>query len=130
MRTQFEFTSGAFPAYPGEEELINPGRFGKRFAEFLQTSLPAHGFEVTGIINEVWGGMVELRNVAFPLWIGCGNVDGSETEFMGFIEPSKPLIRRWFKKPIPTTEVVEKLSSALESVLLQSGKVEQFRWIS
>ena len=30
MKTHLEFTSTAFPAYPGEDKDINPGIFGKR----------------------------------------------------------------------------------------------------
>jgi len=35
MRTHVEFTSTAFPAYPGEDQEINSGIFGKRLAEFF-----------------------------------------------------------------------------------------------
>jgi hypothetical protein len=129
VNTQFEFKSTAFPAYPGEEEEINPGRFGKRLAEFLQTALPSYGFEVTNIGNEDWGWMVELKNEAFPLWIGCGNVDGTDDEFLCFVEPSRPEIRRMFKK-IRTVEIMDKLGAAIEEALTKSGKVTDFRWVS
>jgi hypothetical protein len=124
--TTFEFSSSSFPAYPGEEKEINPGRFGKRLAEFLREHLPRHGFEVTNIGAEDWGWMVEVKNEAFPLWIGCGNVDGSDREFICFIEPSKP-VRRWFKT-IPTAEVVTRLKNAVESVLTKDAGVTDFRW--
>ena len=39
MKTHLEFTSSAFPAYPGEDKQINPGIFGKRLAEFLAENL-------------------------------------------------------------------------------------------
>jgi hypothetical protein len=35
MRTHVEFISTDFPSYENEEEQINPGRFGKRLADFL-----------------------------------------------------------------------------------------------
>ena len=129
MQTTFEFSSSAFPAYPGEETQINPGRFGKRLAEFFQESLPRHGFEVTTLGPEDWGWMVELENDEFPLWIGCGNVDDSDTEFLCFIEPSKPEIRRLLKV-IPTKPVVDRLKLAIEAALTTSGTVTDFRWTS
>jgi hypothetical protein len=129
MRTQFEFRSSAFPAYSDAEERINPGRFGKRLAEFLQAVLPSHGFAVRTIGNEDWGWMVELENESFPLWIGCGNVDGTDDEFLCFIEPAKPEVRRGFKK-VPTAEIVEKLAVATEAALTGSGKVSDFRWVA
>jgi hypothetical protein len=73
--------------------------------------------------------MVEIENQEFPLWIGCANYDGTENEFQCFIEPSKPFVRKWFSK-IETGPIVEKLASVLESVLLQSGQVSNFRWLS
>jgi hypothetical protein len=129
MRTHVEFTSSEFPAYPGEEEKINPGIFGKRLTEFLAENLPAHGFKVLGIGAEDWGWMVEIENQEFSLWVGCANYDESKKEFQCFIEPSKPFVRKWFSK-IETGPTVEKLAAALETVLLQSGKVFGLRWLS
>lgn len=43
------------------------------------------------------------------------------------IEPSKPFVRKWFKR-IDTSSTVERLASAIESRLLGSGQVSQLRW--
>ena len=91
MRSHFEFVSTAFPAQPGEEDEVNPGRFGKRFAEFIVAELPKYGFLVGAIGAEDWGWMIELENSAFPLWIGCGNYDEKPNGFLCFIEPSSRL---------------------------------------
>lgn len=61
VRTYVEFASTEFPAYEGEDEEINPGRFGKRLAEWRATTLPAHGLKVTGIGPEDWGWRVDLE---------------------------------------------------------------------
>jgi hypothetical protein len=129
MRTHLEFSSTAFPAYPGEDKEINLGIFGKRLAEFLFEGLRKKGFKVLGIGAEDWGWMVEIENQEFPLWIGGANYDGTENEFQCFIEPSKPFVRKWFSK-IETGPTVDKLAAALEAVLLQSGRVSGFRWLS
>jgi hypothetical protein len=129
MKTHLEFTSIEFPASPEEDKEINPGIFGKRLAEFLAEGLRKQGFKVLGIGSEDWGWMVEIENKEFPLWIGCANYDGTENEFQCVIEPSKPYVRKWFSK-IETGPTVEKLASALEAVLLQSGNVSNFRWLS
>ena len=127
MRSHVEFRSTAFPAYPGEEEEINPGRFGKRLAEFLAEELKQRGFAVRGIGAEDWGWQVELENEAFPLWVGCGNYEEGENAFLCFIEPSKPILRKWFKK-IETSEVVERVALALDASLQASGKVSGLKW--
>jgi hypothetical protein len=128
LKTHLEFTSTAFPAYPGEDKEINPGIFGKRLAEFLAEGLRKQGFKVLGIGAEDWGWMVEVENKEFPLWIGCASYEDGENGFQCFIEPSKPFVRKWFSK-IETGPTVEKLASNLERVLLQSGKVSNFRWL-
>ena len=98
MNTLVEFKSDKFPPYEGEEAQINPGLWGKRLAEYLQEQLPRHGLKVTCIGPEDWGWMVELENEGFPLWIGCGHQNDEPDVFLCFIEPSKPYLRRWFKK--------------------------------
>ncbi len=128
MRTQIQFQSTSFPPYESEAEQINPGVFGKRLADFLAENLPAQGFKVRCVGAEDWGWMVELENETFPLWIGCANDEAVENGFQCFIEPSKPFIRKWFKK-IDTSSTVERLATAIESVLLGSGKVSQLRWL-
>lgn len=127
MRTHVEFRSTAFPAYPDEEAEINPGRFGRRLAEFLAEQLLRRGFTVQGIGAEDWGWRVDLENAAFPLWIGCGNYEEGEDAFLCFIEPSKPVLRRWFKK-IETAEVIERVASALEASLQSNEKVSGIKW--
>ena len=127
MRSHVEFDSTDFPAYPNEEDEINPGRFGKRLAEFLAQQLPQQGFVVRGIGAEDWGWQIEIENSAFPLWVGCGNYEERENAFLCFIEPSKPVYRKWFKT-IQTSETVERLASALEKILQASGKVSRLKW--
>lgn len=122
MKTQFEFKSPSFPPVSGEEVQINPGRFGKRLADFLADELAKRGCKVGTPFPEDWGWQLDIANESFPLWIGCGNVDGTEDEFLCFIEPSKPFVRKWLTK-IPTTDVVNRLSATVEAVLRESGRV-------
>ena len=127
MQTNLEFRSSAFPAYPDEEEEINPGRFGKRLAEFIAAGMPSHGLKVSGIHAEDWGWRVDLQNDAFPLWIGCGNSEEFDDGFLCFIEPSKPFVRKWLKR-IPTADVVQRVASALGQIVQQDGKARELRW--
>lgn len=128
MKTQVEFKSDGFPPYDGEEEEINPGLWGRKLAEYLQESLSAHGLNVTGIGAEDWGWMVELENDEFPLWIGCGHQNGDNDEFLCFIEPSKPYIRKWFKK-IDTTAQVERVADALKQIIESNPDIHSVRWM-
>lgn len=126
MRTNVEFQSLAFPAV-GEDAGVNPGRYGKSLADFLSASLPRHGFAVKAVIAEDWGWRIDLRDEDFPLWIGCGNYDDFENGFLCFIEPSRPFVRHWLKR-IETSSAIERLATALENILVSSGKVTRLRW--
>jgi hypothetical protein len=73
MRTHLEFRSSAFPPYPGEEEQINPGLYGKRLAEFLAEALSKAGFVTDQPGPEDWGWYLTVENREFSLWVGCGH---------------------------------------------------------
>lgn len=127
MRTHLEFRSSAFPAAPGEDEEINPGRYGKRLASYLGAALPRFGFDVVRLGAEDWGWRIDLRNDAFPLWVGCGNYEEFDDGFLCLIEPSRPTVRRWLTR-ISTRETVERLGSAIEQALNAHGAVGSLRW--
>jgi hypothetical protein len=50
MKTHVEFRSDDFPPYEDEDELVNPGVYGKRLAEFLVAGLKEH----PGIREKRW----------------------------------------------------------------------------
>lgn len=128
MRTNIQFQSSAFPAFASEDEDINPGVFGKRLADYLASELPARGLHVESVDYEDWGWRIDLRNEAFPLWIGCSNYDEFPDGFICHIHPSKPYVSRWFKK-VPTGETVERVANALEAALANHSDVHALRWL-
>ncbi len=130
MRTHLEFRSAAFPACEGEDEQVNPGRHGRRLAEFLHEALPKHGVATEDIYAEDWGWAVPVAHKDFAVWVGCGNYEEYPDGYLCFIEPSKPTIRKWVVKKIDTTAVVERVASAVENALAESGNVTDLRWWS
>jgi hypothetical protein len=130
MRTHVEFRSSAFPPYEGESEQINPGRFGRRLAEFLQSRLADQGILTQEIYSEDWGWAIPVVNDAFALWVGCGNYEEYPDGFLCFIEPSKPVVRRWVFKRIDTRATVERVAAAIETALASQPAVHDLRWWS
>jgi len=128
MKTHVEFRSDAFPPYPGEEDEINPGVWGRRLAEFVHDGLKAQDFDVIEPAAEDWGWMVEIRNDAFRLWVGCGNLDGEPDGLLLFIEPSTPFVRKFFVIKIPTETEVSKVRAALEKILSTEDSITDVRW--
>ncbi len=127
MKTNVEFRSDKFPPYEGEDEIINPGLWGKRLAEYLGERMEGEGIETGEILPEDWGWVLRIKNDAFPLWIGCGHYEEFPNGFLCCIEPGKPVIRRFFKK-IDTTEQVGRVAEALDRILTSDPEVTDLRW--
>ncbi|MDX1455043.1 MAG: hypothetical protein R3217_06280 [Gammaproteobacteria bacterium] len=110
--------SDAFPPLPDEDEIVNPGLFGKRLADMLASELVKREYVVENVFPEDWGWCLELKNDRYRLYVGCGNFDekNSENRFRVFTIPEKPLIWRWFRK-IDTRPVIQPLRSALKDIL-------------
>ncbi len=128
METHVEFRSDKFPPYGSEQYEVNPGRYGKRLAEFLHSGLLRRGFEAEYPAAEDWGWIIVIRNDRFRLWIGCGNYDEYPDDgFLCFIEPHTPTIRRLFRK-IDVSAQVRKLRDAIDGILAADSGIRDRRW--
>lgn len=127
METYVEFRSDLFPAYEGEENEVNPGRWGKRLAEFLRDHLRQQGFQTGEPSAEDWGWMLPVTNESFPLWIGCGNFEQTSDGFLCFIEPHTPFVRRFLRR-ISTEARVGSLQRAVDKVLDDASGIRDKRW--
>ena len=128
METYVEFRSDQFPPYESEQYEVNPGRYGKRLADFLQQGLFKRGFEAEKPSAEDWGWIVNIRNDHYRLWIGCGNYDEyPEDGFLCFIDPHKPTIRRFLRK-IDVSERVRQLRDAVDDILNADPSIRGKRW--
>ena len=63
----------------------------------------------------------------FPLWIGCGQYLEFDDGFLCFIEPSKPYVRRWFRR-IFVSDLVERLALVMDQCLQGSSAIVDVRW--
>jgi len=121
------FRSKRFPPYDGEEEEINPGLWGKRLAEYLVQKLAAQGISTGKIAGEDWGWFIPIENDAFALALCCGHQGGDDDEFLCFIKPDKPVVRRWFRK-IETSRDVGRLADALDRILTSDPEITEAKW--
>src|SRR5947209_2807589 len=129
MRTHVEFRSGKFPPYEGEQEQVNPDLWGKRLAEYLSERLRAAGIQTGEIYAEDWGWGIPLPHDAFLMWIGCGHYQEYPDGYLVFVEPSKPVIRKFLKK-IDTTADVGRVADALDKILTSDADIQALRWWS
>jgi hypothetical protein len=128
MKTHVAFRSDRFPPYAGEEDVVNPGLYGKRLAEFLVRELKPKGFEPLEPFAEDSGWVIPIKNHGFRLWIGCAN-DEHADGFLCFIEPHKPAIRKFpFLRTTDTSRRVGQLQQALDEILAAEPSVREKRW--
>jgi len=80
MSDGYHFQSTLFEIEPGEDEEINPGRFGRQAAVWLKQKLEQKGYQVEDIINEDWGRCLMCQRTPFSLWVGVGNVEADSSE--------------------------------------------------
>lgn len=118
-----EFRSSKFP--PDGE--VNPGRFGKRLADFLSQQLPHWEVRSGPPYPEDWGWDVPVLDMGFSVWVGCGNIDGASDAFLCFVEPHKRTVRK-FLRTLDTTAAVSRVVSALENVLSADPQIHEVRW--
>ncbi|MFH1128880.1 MAG: hypothetical protein V1699_05685 [Candidatus Omnitrophota bacterium] len=127
MKTKVEFRSAKFPAYENEQDEINPGRWGKRIAEYLSSKLREKDITVGNIYLEDWGWAIPIEGQPVKMWIGCGNYEEYPDGFLCFIEPSKPIIKKLFKK-IDITENIARISKAIEQIINADTEINSIKW--
>ena len=126
--TQVAFRSKNFPPYDGEEAQLNPGRWGKRLADYLVDKLKLHGIETEEIIAEDWGWYIPVSNEGFRLAICCGHQNGDDDEFLCFTDPATPIIRKFFKK-IDATHELMRVVTAMDNILSSDPGITDIEWI-
>ena len=118
-----------FPSCENEEDTINPGIWGQRLADYLCEHLAEKGYRITDVDGEDWGWAVRIENEAFPLGLGCSNLDGEDNAYRVFIEPSKPIVRVGLFKKVDTTATVKKLANTLETILKADPEILNVKWV-
>ena len=127
MLTHVEFKSDAFPPYDTESQEVNPGRFGKRLAEFLAKALENQGEAVGEITSEDWGWVIPIQNSEYKLWIGVGNYEEYPDGFLCFLEPHEEYVRKLWRK-ISTEERLSRLRERVDIALKGHGRVRDIKW--
>jgi hypothetical protein len=127
MKTQVAFRSVKFPPYEGEEELINPGLWGQRLAEYLVEKLSEKGIKTGDPVVEDWGYYIPIPNEGFKLAICCGHQNGDDDEFLCFTEPSRPVVKKFFKK-IDATAQLLRLTDAMRQIFEADPEIREVVW--
>ncbi|MDR2860707.1 MAG: hypothetical protein LBV66_02600 [Elusimicrobiota bacterium] len=128
LRSQVKFHSAKFPAYPNEEEKVNPNLWGKRLAEYIRGKLESEGIKTGEIYSEDWGWAVPVEHPLVSVWIGCGHDQEYIDGYFVFIEPSKPIVKKYFFKKIDMSAVIIRLADVLDKVLSSDPEIHGLCW--
>jgi hypothetical protein len=109
-------TTTCFEIETGEDEKTSPGRFGKSFSNWVADRLRERGEAVGEVLPEDFGWVVTLVNQPVRFWIGCGNREGSATEWGAYVVAEPGFLQRLLKRQDVRSEV-ERLSIVLQSIL-------------
>jgi len=123
METEIYIKSELFPPYPREEDDINPGRFGKRLAEFTKSLLSAKNIDVADLYPTDYSYELRLDQFKFNVFISIGNIDDKKNEFLISISPKKEFKRKLFKK-IPTKETIEKIYDTIKKGIKDNPNIQ------
>ena len=122
------FTTSKFGVEPGEEERTNPGRYGKQLAEWIKEKLILKDHHIEqDIIPEDWGWLVMVQRKPFPLWVGCGNKDGSTEQWMVFVETEPNYLQKLLKKADPDSLLIQ-LQEEVEQIVNEDPAISNAAW--
>ena len=127
MNAQVTFQTSFFKPVPGEDEKTNPGRFGLALAEWLKSQLEGRGVAVEEILPEDFGWVVMVSRKPFKLWLGCGNTEGSTTEWTVFPVAEPTFTQRILKKA-DTSAAVATLWQHVRALVPQIPDVSSVTW--
>lgn len=127
VNPQVSFQTEFFKPVHGEVEETNSGRYGKALAQWLAENLKERGVAVERVIPEDFGWVVMLSRKPFMLWLGCGNTDGSTTEWNVFPVAELSTVQRLFKRINPAPEI-EKLRAHLIELVPSIPGVINIMW--
>lgn len=124
---QVTFDTGFFGIRPDEDEATHPGRYGEALARWMQQRLEARGVITEGVIAEDFGWLVIVTRKPFLLWLGCGNIDGSTTEWSLFPAVESSLAGRLFGRQ-RQREALDALWRQIEAIVPGIPDVANIRW--
>ncbi|WP_369915097.1 hypothetical protein AB8810_23095 [Xanthomonas sp. NCPPB 3005] len=124
----FSFTSTLFEIERGEDAQLNPGRYGRQLALWLEARFAQLGY-ASEIVEEDWGYCVMLSRDPLLLWIGCGNMDEADIDaskdaivWRCFAVAEASLLQKLFRRP-QTRGALQKLQAELHAVLDEEPEI-------
>jgi hypothetical protein len=106
-----------------EDELTNPGIYGKEISKWLKEKLEEKGYKIEDLFPEDWGWCIVIHYKPFFLCVACnGEEYNGEIIWSCFVNAEKPFFRNPFKK-LNIEEEVKKLERCLYNIIKENFKL-------
>src|SRR5215218_3720669 len=132
MRTHVRFQSTQFTPAAAEPGQINTERYGYALATWVSARLRERGFSADGPTPEDWGWLLGVVNDGQVVRIGCGNVDGSVSEWLIWLDAVRPgLIARLLGKGGSSSRApiaMFGIAAAIHSALTANTSANEIEW--
>jgi hypothetical protein len=121
-----EFESTSFAVEPGEDELTNPGVFGKALATWLAAQLRKGGSRTGEVIAEDFGWCIPVESKPHSLYVACANAQEVPNTWRVFVFAEGGLVSRLLGKD-QSAQSVSLLFGAVKQVLASAPQVRALR---
>lgn len=127
MRNHVRFRSVAFSPPDHEPGQINSERYGYALARWLSARLSERGVQVEVPVAEDWGWFIDAAHDGKLVRLGCGNVEGSITDWLIWIEGERPgLLARMFGRGSPGAPIA--ITAMVDRALRSASSVDEIEW--
>jgi hypothetical protein len=130
VRDHVRFHSIEFTPPDIEPGQINTERYGYTLATWVGERLKERGFEVDTPIPEDWGWLLGVKNDGQIIRVGCGNVDGSVTEWLVWVDVLRGgmLSRLLGGRGTGGPNAVYGVAAAIHGALAASANAGEIEW--
>jgi flavin-binding protein dodecin len=130
MRDHVRFHSIEFTPPDTEPGQVNTERYGYALATWVAARLQERGFTADGPVPEDWGWLLAVAQDGSVVRIGCGNVEGSVSEWLVFLDVARPglLARLMGRAKNSVPNAAYGVIAAIHGALQASQRVEDIEW--
>ena len=131
MRDHVRFRSDQFAPPDREPWQVGGERFGYALATWVSAALAARGFDVDSPVAEDWGWLLGVSQDGQVVHVGCGNVEGSLSEWLIWLDVARTgLIGRLLRKGPPKEAhgAAYGVAAAIHSALHANPHADEIEW--
>lgn len=129
MRDHVRFRSSEFTPADVEPGQVNRERYGYTLAAWVAARLTERGFSPDPPEPDDWGWLLGVVQDGREVRIGCGNVDGSTSEWLIFVDVARPgLLARLTRLGAGSPNAAYGIVAAIHGALQANPRADEIEW--